>query len=227
MHKWQPVHTVGLLVLAAGVVGVYVGWDTALTVKGGMPVFTEKIIIFAPILAVAGLSMMVFPRLWAGPDGNTGYPRWGPVAGILALGLLIGLGSWAGLDALKRQWADARRTHRVCGEDVLQLTAELNGLLSTVRDQATAAEAEADLKRQAERGRELSKRIASLGEPTSEEREWLKKEFLPAVDAGIRKVGEAMPPAEYPEARRLTGEILKTLADCLAGLLEEEAPGKN
>ena len=218
-------HTVGLLPFAVGSVGGAFGWYEALRTEGRLA--NEELVWLGPLLAAVGLSMLVFPRIWSGPDGNTLPARWWPAALAAAAGLLIGAGGLASLEALKRQWAEARRTHRACGEELVRLSAEYTEVLAGIRDQASARQAEERLRGLARWARQLRDRTASLGTPTPEDKEWVAQVVFPALVDSARQRAKSPRGATTHEADHLISQINDDVLAIMSSLgkeqIEEEA----
>jgi hypothetical protein len=85
---WQPIHTIGTVVTLVAV-GVIAGsWYVALLTRGA--IVRWEIVGGGPVLLAHGLSMLVAPRGWSGPDGND-FRHHAPTELLtLAVGFLLG-----------------------------------------------------------------------------------------------------------------------------------------
>jgi hypothetical protein len=98
MRGWQPVHTVGTILTIVGIGVIFASWYWAIQSRGLL--ISWMGVGGGPVLLVRGLSQLVFPRAWVGPDGNEIKVTWRAEVGTLVLGLLLGLASVFAVKAL-------------------------------------------------------------------------------------------------------------------------------
>jgi hypothetical protein len=100
MRRWQPIHTIGAILTIVGVGIIFGTWYVAVDTKGVLLSSTGA--VGGPLSLAHGVSMLAFPRVWSGPDGNEMAPG-GRAEGIIGgLGLLFGITDLLILEAVFR-----------------------------------------------------------------------------------------------------------------------------
>ena len=94
---WRPVH-VGLILTVVGLALIGVSWYVAVQTNGLLVRWESA--GGGPFVLIHGLSQLVFPREWAGPDGNGIHISWRAEVVTLVLGLIAGVANLFAIKAL-------------------------------------------------------------------------------------------------------------------------------